>query len=63
MCLMAETGSGVTPGDFGGLVALFFDQDWFQARLADAGRTHDALARAAGLTALELAENVHVVYQ
>lgn len=36
-------------------MALFFDQDWFQARLTEAGRTHDALAGAAGLTALELA--------
>lgn len=36
-------------------MALFFDQDWFQARLSEAGRTHDALAGAAGLTVLELA--------
>lgn len=36
-------------------MALFFDQDWFQARLTDAGRTHDALAGAAGLTLEELA--------
>lgn len=36
-------------------MALFFDQDWFQERLADVGRTHDALASAAGLTLEELA--------
>lgn len=36
-------------------MALFFDQDWFQGRLADVGRTHDALASAAGLTLEELA--------
>lgn len=34
---------------------LFFDQDWFQARLAETGQTHDALAGAAGLTVPELA--------
>jgi len=36
-------------------VALFFDQDWFRVRLAEAGKTHDALAAAAGLTLEELA--------
>lgn len=36
-------------------MALFFDQDWFRARLAEAGKTHDALAAAAGLTLEELA--------
>ena len=39
----------------GGRVALFFDQDWFRERLAEAGETHDALAAAAGLTIEELA--------
>lgn len=51
----AQKGPGVASAKFGGLVALFFDQDWFQARLSEADRTHDALARAAGLTVLELA--------
>ena len=36
-------------------MALFFDQDWFRARLAEAGKTHDMLAAAAGLTVEELA--------
>lgn len=36
-------------------MALFFDQDWFQERLLVAGRTHDALASAAGLTLEDLA--------
>lgn len=36
-------------------MALFFDQDWFRARLAEAGKTHDILAAAAGLTVEELA--------
>lgn len=36
-------------------MALFFDQDWFRARLAEADKTHDALAAAAGLTLEELA--------
>lgn len=36
-------------------MALFFDQDWFQQRLAKAGLSHDALASAAGLTLEDLA--------
>lgn len=48
-------GSALGSGNSGGFVALFFDQDWFQARLAEVGQTHDALAGAAGLTVAELA--------
>lgn len=36
-------------------MALFFDQDWFQDRLAEAGQSHDALAGAAGLSVEDLA--------
>jgi transcriptional regulator with XRE-family HTH domain len=37
-------------------MALFFDQDWFAARLADRGLTRTVLAAAAGMTEAELAQ-------
>lgn len=36
-------------------MALFFDQSWFDARLAERGLSRDALAAVAGMTAAELA--------
>jgi hypothetical protein len=36
-------------------MALFFDQQWFREQLEAAGKSHDALAAAAGLTLAELA--------
>jgi hypothetical protein len=36
-------------------VALFFDAEWFNARLAERLLTHDALASASGMTAADLA--------
>jgi hypothetical protein len=36
-------------------MALFFDADWFDARLGDRGLSRDVLAAAAGLSAQELA--------
>lgn len=38
------------------LMALFFDQKWFNARLDDAGLSHADLAKALGLTEAELGE-------
>ena len=35
-------------------MALFFDADWFDARLADRGLTRDVLAAVAGLSAADL---------
>jgi len=37
-------------------MALFFDADWFDARLAGRGLARDVLAAAAGLSGAELAE-------
>jgi transcriptional regulator with XRE-family HTH domain len=37
-------------------MALFFDSEWFDARLASAGLTRDAVAAALGLSALQIAE-------
>ena len=37
-------------------MALFFDADWFDARLGERGLSRDLLAVAAGLSAAELAE-------
>jgi transcriptional regulator with XRE-family HTH domain len=36
-------------------VALFFDADWFDARLADRGLTRDVLAAACGMSPADLA--------
>jgi transcriptional regulator with XRE-family HTH domain len=36
-------------------MALFFDAEWFDARLGERGLTRDALAAVAGLTEAELA--------
>ena len=36
-------------------MALFFDQDWFAARLAERGLSRTVLAAAAGMTEAELA--------
>ena len=35
-------------------MALFFDQDWFETKMKEAGVTHETLAEAAGLTLQEL---------
>ncbi len=35
-------------------MALFFDADWFEARLADRGLTRDVLAAASGMSADDL---------
>jgi transcriptional regulator with XRE-family HTH domain len=40
----------------GEAMALFFDADWFDARLAERGLSRAVLAAAAGLSAAELAE-------
>ncbi|MBS0472597.1 MAG: helix-turn-helix transcriptional regulator [Proteobacteria bacterium] len=37
-------------------MALFFDSEWFDARLAAAGLTREAIAAALGLDAVQLAE-------
>ena len=37
-------------------MALFFDQEWFEARLAEAGLSRDTVAAALGLSAEEVGE-------
>lgn len=40
----------------GALMALFFDQEWFEARLAEAGLARDTVAAALGLSAEQVDE-------
>ena len=53
--MLAAKASKSRASRWGSKVALFFDADWFNARLAERGLARDALAVASGMTSADLA--------